>query len=100
MSSNKDVFSIDFKAEKRVYTKILREWAKLNETNQYEMAIMLCATLYRAYNVLKGFISEKGLTKEFVDYFMNLEGEYSKMFQVIHEFSENVENKIIPRFGE
>ncbi|GAH50825.1 unnamed protein product, partial [marine sediment metagenome] len=35
MVSNKDVLSIGTKDEKLTYTKLLREWAKLNKTNQF-----------------------------------------------------------------
>lgn len=100
MVSNKDVLSIGTKDEKLAYTKLLREWAKLNETNQFDMAIMLIATFYRSFNVQESFIREKGLINEFVDYFTNLEADYGRMFMKLFDFRDNINNKVLPRFGE
>ena len=98
--TNKDVLSVDNKSEKLEYTKILRDWAKLNKTNQFDMALMLIATFYRAFNVQESFIREKGLINEFVDYFSRLEADYDRMFMKLFDFRDNVNNKVLPRFGE
>ena len=98
--SNKDVLSVCEKNEKLEYIKILREWAKLNKTNQFDMALMLIATFYRSFNVQESFIREKGLINEFVDYFTNLKADYGRMFMKLFDFRDNINNKVLPRFGE
>ena len=98
--SNKDVLSVRGKDEKLEYTKLLRAWAKLNKTNQFDMAITLIATFYRSFNVQESFIREKGLTNEFVDFFMSLEADYDRMFMKLFDFRDCISNKVLPRFGE
>lgn len=99
MRTNKDVLSVAEKQERLIYTKILRAWAKQNKTNQFDIALKLLSTFYRTFSLQLSFIKDKGLTNEFENYFLALEGRYTEMFEIIENFVGSVENKIIPLFG-
>ena len=100
MITNKDILSVDYKQEKRLYTKLLRDWAKVNDTNQFDMSILILSTFYRCCNIMETFIIKKGLNSEFKAFIKDLECRYEIAFERIHDFRDNIEKKIVPRFGD
>lgn len=97
--TEKDILSVDYKQEKRIYTNLLRDWAKVNGTNQFDMTILILSTFYRGCNIMETFIIKKGLGSEFKAFTKGLKCRYDIAFERIHDFRDRIENKLVPRFG-
>lgn len=97
--TNKDVLTMSEKDEKLIITKIVRDWAKKNKINQFEMSLRMIGLFYRIVGVQYSYIKDKGLLKDFENYYLSLEANYDKMFDILTDFSSFIDKKFIPKFG-
>lgn len=97
--TNKDVLTISEKDEKLIITKIVRDWAKENKINQFEMALRVIGLFYRVIGVQHNYIRDIDMLNDFKDYYLSLEANYDKMFRILDDFSSHIEKRFIPRFG-
>jgi hypothetical protein len=97
--SNKDVLTISEKDEKLIITKIVRDWAKENKINQFEMALRMIGLFYRIVGVQYSFIKDVKIEEQFKEYYLKLNANYDKMFDILTDFSSFIDKKFIPRFG-
>jgi hypothetical protein len=98
--SNKDVLTISEKDEKLIITKIVRDWAKQNQINQFEMALRMIGLFYRVIGVQYSFIKDIEIEGRFKDYYLKLNANYDKMFDILTDFSSFIDKNFVPRFGE
>ncbi len=97
--SNKDVLTISEKDEKLIITKIVRDWAKQNKINQFEMALRMIGLFYRVIGVQYSFIKDTEREGRFRDYYLKLNANYDKMFDILTDFSSFMDDNFIPKFG-
>ena len=97
--TSKDVLTLGEKQERLLYIKVLRAWGEVNHLGQFNIALKLLSTFYRAFGVQFNFIRDKGLQDDFEKYFVDLEGDFEKVFEILNEFTEQIEHKIVPIFG-
>jgi len=100
MKSNKDVLTIEHKQEKRIYTKMLREWGKINDTSQFDMALYILSLFQRGFGVCVNYIQDKQLSDDFDEYLEKFESNYDKVFEQLERFSKSFDNTMVPKFGE
>lgn len=98
--TNKDVLTIEHKQEKRLYIKMLRQWGKINNTSQFDMALFLVSLFHRGFGACINYIQDKQLSNDFDKYLEKLEGNYYEVFEQLETFAKSFDSAMIPKFGE